>query len=221
MAPFIDRLFRHNLGLKLLSLGLAVVLWLTVARDPVTVVAVDVPVEFSNMPQNLEIGSENIPRIQIRLRGPQHDIRRLQPADVYAQVEVDGQRPGDRNFDITSRQIHQPSGLEVVQVVPSQLRVSFDTRVTRQVEVQPRVVGSFAQGYRIGSIEAIPSMVTISGPSKHIEAVNSATTDPIDVSGVLEHITALRHAYVSDPLIQVTDPEPVKVTVYIEKDPVQ
>ncbi len=221
MAASIRNRLTHNLGLKLLSLGFAVVLWLAVARDPQAVVAVEVPLEFDNIPQNLEISTENIPRIQIRLRGPEHTIRRLQPADVFAGIELDGQKPGDHGFDITSQQIHHPSGLEVVQVVPSQIHVSFDTRMTKQVEVHPRVIGTFMQGYRISRVVTDPLNVSISGPRKHVEAVDSAITDPVDVSGVMDHITVERHAYVSDPLVQVTDPESEQVTVYVEKAPVE
>ena len=216
-GPIRRRLFQ-NIGLKLLSLGLAVALWLAVARDPVAVVAVEVPIEFNNIPQNLEISSENIPRIQIRLRGPEHSVRHIQPSDVYAEVELDGQKPGDHTFDITSRQVHQPSGLEVVQVVPSQLRVSFDTRMTRQVEVHPRVIGNFVPGYHIARIASNPATVSIIGPTKHVQVTDSAITDPIDVTGVMDHLTVPRHPYVSDPLIQVSDPEPVQVTIYVQKD---
>jgi YbbR domain-containing protein len=219
MADSIRARLLHNFGLKLLSLIFAVALWLAVARDPTAVVAVEVPIEFNNVPPNLEISSESIPRVQIRLRGAEHSIRRLQPSDVYAGLELDGQKTGDHTFDITSRQIHQPLGLEVVQVVPSQIRVSFDARTIRQVAVQPRVIGTFVQGYRIGRIVASPPTVTISGPMKHVEAVDSAITDPIDVSGAMEHITVARHAYVSDPLVQVTNPGPVQVTVYLEQAP--
>jgi YbbR domain-containing protein len=219
MADSIRSRLLNNFGLKILSLGFAVVLWLAVARDPQAVVAVEVPIEFNNIPQNLEISSENIPRIQIRLRGPEHTIRRLQPSDVYAGLELNGQKAGDHTFDITSRQIHQPLGLEVIQVVPSQIRMSFDTSMTRQVEVRPRITGTFMQGYRIGRVTTKPLAVTISGPSKHVEAIESAITDPLDVTGVMDRITATRHAYVSDPLVQVIDTDPVQVTVYVEKNP--
>jgi YbbR domain-containing protein len=219
MAESIRARLFHNFGLKLLSLALAVGLWLAVARDPSAVVALDVPVEFDNIPENLQISSESIPRVEIRLRGPEHTIRRLQPSDVYATLEVEKQKAGDHIFDITSAQIHQPSGLEVIQVVPSQIRVSFDTRWSRNVEVRPRVIGNFVDGYRIGRIVTNPPTVTISGPMKHVQATDSAITDPIDVSGVMDRITARRHAYVPDPLVQVTDIDPVQVTVYVEKAP--
>ena len=149
MKDFFHRHVLHNFGLKLLSLALAVGLWLAVARDPVAEVAVDVPIEFHNIPENLEISSENIPRAQIRVRGPQRVVRRLQTSDVSADIELSAIKPGERTFDLTTDQIHHPGELEVVQIIPSQFHLAFDARLTRQVPVRPRVVGNFAPGYAI------------------------------------------------------------------------
>jgi YbbR domain-containing protein len=217
MLDFLHRHVLHNLGLKLISLALAVGLWLAVARDPVAEVAVDVPVEFHNIPPNLEISSENIPRAQIRLRGPERVVHRLQASDVYAEIELSGVKPGERTFDLTAQQIHQPSELEVVQVVPNQFHLNFDARLIRQVPVQPRIVGTFVSGYSIERVVVDPPTITISGPKKHVEAVDAAITDPVDVSGDINRATFTRHAYVSDALIQVASPDPVRVTVIMQK----
>ena len=220
MKDFLHRHVLHNLGLKLISLGLATGLWLAVARDPVAEVAVDVPIEFHNIPQNLEMSSENIPKAQIRLRGPERMVHRLQPADVYAEIELSGLNPGERTFDLTAQQIHKPTELDVVQVVPSQFHLTFDTRLTRQVPVRPRVVGSFAPGYAIEQIQVDPATILISGPKKRTEDVDSAITDPIDVSGAMSPVTVRRYAYVSDPLIQVATSDPVRITVIMQKAPI-
>ena len=106
-----------------------------------------------------------------------------------------------------------------MQVVPNQFHLTFDTRLTRQVPVRPRVFGTFAAGYQIGRIEADPATITISGPRKRVEAVEAAITDPVDASGTMDRATFVRHAYVSDPLVQVMNPNPVRVTVIMEKAP--
>jgi YbbR domain-containing protein len=219
MQDFFRRYVFHNLGLKLISLGLAVGVWLAVARDPVAEVAVDVAIEFHNLPQNMEISSENIPRAQIRLRGPERIVHRLNASDVYAEIDLVNLRPGEHTFDLTAQQIHEPAELEVVQVVPSQFHVAFDTRLTRQVPIRPRVVGTFAPGYEIERVEVDPSTITVSGPSHRVEAVDSAITDPIDVSGNMDQVTVRRHAYVSDPIIQVVNSDPVRVTIVMQKVP--
>jgi len=85
--------------------------------------------------------------------------------------------------------------------------------------VTPRVVGNFAPGYGIERVVVEPATITISGPKKHVEAVEAAITDPVDVSGAIDRATFARHAYVSDPLIQVASPDPVRVTVIMQKVP--
>jgi YbbR domain-containing protein len=219
MSDFLRRYVLHDFGLKLVSLALAVGLWLAIARDPVAEVAVDVPIEFRNIAENMEISSEVVPQAQIRLRGPEYMVRQLKASDVRAEIDLAGLRPGERTFDLTSQQVHRPRELEVVQVIPNEFHLSFDTRATRQVEIHPRVVGSFASGYRIAQIVVEPSSITISGPRKRVEAVEAAITDPIDVSGTMDRISAVRHAYVSDPMIQVNTPDPARITVIMEKTP--
>src|SRR6202165_94531 len=94
MKDFFRRHVLHNFGIKLLSLALAVGLWLAVTRDPVAEVAVEVPIEFRNIPENLEINTESVPRAEIRVRGPQRIVRRLQPAGIYAELELSGRKRG-------------------------------------------------------------------------------------------------------------------------------
>ena len=207
----------HNLTLKLTSIVLAVGLWLAVASSPPSEVALNVPIIFRNMPADLEISSENIPSVQIRVRGPESVVRRLQSSDVSAEIDLTGVKPGELTVDLT-HQIHVPDKLEVSQVVPSEARLSFDIRSIRTVPVEPRVTGNFVQGYKIGGITSNPATVEITGPKGVVDSITVATTDPVDVGGVVDRISASRHAYVSDPLIQVTSPRSVLVTVTMEKE---
>jgi YbbR domain-containing protein len=219
MGDFWRKHVVHNFWLKVMSVVLAVGLWYAVVRDRIAEVAVDVPIEFHNIPENLEISSESVPRAQIRVRGSERVIHRLEPADIYAAIDLAGLRPGERTYDLTSREVHKPAELEVVQVLPSQFHIAFDFRESRQVPIQPRVVGTFAQGYQIARIVVDPALLGIVGPKKRVDAVDTAITDPIDVSGAMNQLSFVRHAYVSDSLIQVATPDPVRITVIMEKIP--
>ncbi len=213
---FLHRLFFHNIVLKLVSLALAVGLWLAVAHDPMAEVEMNVPIEFQNLPDNLEIDSASFTDAQIRIRGPERLIHRLQPADVVAEINLATVKPGERTFDLTSREVHAPQELEVVQIIPGQFHLSFDERVTRRVEVRPRVIGSFADGLRVAQVVVDPSTVTVSGPRRRVEALEAAITDPVDASGVMTRAQFVTHAYVTDPLIQVAHPTMIRVMVIME-----
>jgi YbbR domain-containing protein len=213
---FFQRTFVHNIGLKVVSLLLAIGLWLVVARDPIAEVEMNVPIEFHNLPDNLEIDSASFTEAQIRLRGPERVIHHLQLADVRAEIDLTSVRPGERTFDLTGWQVHVPQDLEVVQIIPGQFHLSFDNRETRVVEVRPRVTGNFASGMRMARVIADPSSITITGPRRRVDAVEAATTDPVDVSGAMTRASFVTQAYVPDPLIQVVHPTPIRVTVIME-----
>jgi YbbR domain-containing protein len=214
---FFRKYVLHNFGLKLISLLAAVLLWVAVVREPVAEVVIAVPIEFRNAPENLEISSEEVPQAQVRVRGPVGGVRQLTPAEVHAVVDLRSSQPGEHTFDLSPSRIAVPRDVQVVQVIPSQFRISLDRRATKQVQVRPRVTGTFASGYRIAGVTADPSMVTISGPSRHVKDVDAAITDPIDATGVVGNATFTANPYVTDPLVRVINTSTIRVTVTTEK----
>jgi YbbR domain-containing protein len=217
MAGLFQRMFVQNFGLKLVSLLLAIGLWFVVAHDPIAEVEMRVPIEFQSLPESLEVDSATFTQAQVRVRGPERMIHRLDASDVRAEINLANVSPGERTFDLTPRQVHVPPDLEVVQVIPTQFQLSFDTRTTRTVEVRARVTGNFASGMRVAQVIAEPSRIMITGPRRRVEAVESATTDPVDVSGTMTQAWRLTQASVPDPLIQIVHPTPIRVTVIMER----
>ena len=167
-------------------------------------VAVRAPIVFQHVPQQLEISSESIPEAQIRVRGPERIIRQLKINEVQAEIDLAGV-PCRRSAPSISlpQQVRHPREVSVMQVVPSQLHLAFDTRMNREVEIHPRVTGNFAEGEQIVKVDADPPRITITGPRHHVEKIDAATTDPIDATGTLGSAVFTTNVYVSDPLVQV------------------
>jgi YbbR domain-containing protein len=219
LRGWVRRVFLHNLPLKIMSLILATGLWYAVSREPVSEVEVSVPVEFQNVPENLEIGSEHIPRAEIRLRGPARIVRELKASDVRAEIDLAGSQPGERTFDLSGRHIRTLPELSVVQIVPSQLHLDLDLRETRELEIRARVMGSFAQGLQVARATTEPAHILVTGPKRHVDTLEEALTDPVDASGTMHRGIFMTHVYLSDPLVQVVNPSPVQVTVIMERAP--
>lgn len=218
MIGFLRRYVFHNFSLKLMSLMMATALWLIISRDEQPAeVAVHAPIVFQHVPADLEISSESIPEALIRVRGPERVIRQLRVNEVQAEIDLSGSKPQERTFDLTAQQVQHPRDIAVVQVVPSQVHLSFDTRLTRDVPVNPRVTGNFANGEQIVKVEADPARITITGPRHHVESINTATTDPIDASGTRGSAVFTTNVYVSDPLVQVQRTTSIRVTVIVQK----
>jgi YbbR domain-containing protein len=203
--------------LKLASLIIAILMWYGVARDPVSEVSLRVPVEFSRPPKDLDYSSDVAPQAQIRLRGPARVLRELAQESVHAVIDLQGAAPGEHTYDLTTDQIQVPHDIEVMQVTPTRLRMVFDTRATRQVGVKPRVVGTLPPGYRIESVTADPAMLTITGPARHVNAVDSAVTDTVDATGVAGQASFETMAYLPDPLVHLSGSGPIRVIVKTQK----
>jgi len=214
---FIRRYVLHNIGLKLISLLAATLLWMAIAREPMEEVTLSVPIEFQNAPTNLEISAEVLPQVQVRVSGPSTRTHALRPAEVHAVIDLVGAKPGERTYDLSASRVRVPREMQVVQVIPSQFRISFDNRATRRVPVKPRVVGSSAPGFTLQEVLPDPDSVTIVGPEKHVAEVESVITDPVDASGVIGKATFTTHVYISDPLVRLASPSTVHVTVATER----
>ncbi len=161
---------------------------------------------------------EGSTQVRVRVLGPERTVRSLSSADVQAIVDLSGVRAGEHTFDLTAKQVHLPDGVQVVQIEPSQVRISFDRSATRTVEVRPRVIGlNWVTGYRISDVSADPGTINIIGPQHRVNGAGDAITDPVDATGVVGSATFTTHAYVTDPLVRVQKPEPIHVTVTTSK----
>jgi YbbR domain-containing protein len=219
MITFLQRYVFHNFGLKVLSLLLSTGLWFMISRDEQPVeVAVRAPIIFKNSPPHLVISSESVPETQIRVRGPERTIRQLTANEVQAEIDLSGTKPPERTFDLTPQQVRHPRDVEIRQIVPGQLHLSFDTRMTREIEIRPNVLpGNLPQGEQVVKVQADPPRTTITGPRRHVERIETATTDPIDPTGSEGVAVFDTSVYVSDPLVQVEQPTSVRVTVIVQK----
>jgi hypothetical protein len=90
--------FRH-LGLKVMALALATLLWLSVAGEHIVERSLRVPLEFRNIPAQLEIVGDPPATVDVRLRGSSSILGRIQPGDVVAVLDLStarANRSGDR-----------------------------------------------------------------------------------------------------------------------------
>lgn len=217
MGNFIRKYILKNLPFKLVSLAIAILLWWAVGRDQPIEIPMTVPLEFQNAPANLEINSNYPFEARVTLRGPERLMQELHPSEVHAVLDLQGAGPGESTFDLTRGEIHVPRDVKVVQVVPSQFHISFDRSVTRTVPVQPRVIGTLLSGYGITEVTADPPTITIVGPERRVDSIQSAMTDPVDATGVVGKAAFATHVYVADPLVRVHTPGTIRVNVTTAK----
>lgn len=208
----------HNLSLKVGSIAIAVLLWSAISNEPPVEVAFQSPLEFRNMPQALELSTEAPSVVQVRVRGPASTVRQLTAQDLAVSVNLgDFDNPGERSYPLTAAAVKTPFGVKVVQIVPAQVRVRFEGRMQRDLPITPRIVGRFAPGYQLANFQVMPPSIRVVGPESHVAVLESATTDPVDVTGVIAKAQFWTNAFIPDPLVRIRDSQAVMVTIQMER----
>jgi YbbR domain-containing protein len=206
--------FRH-IGLKIMSIALAALLWLVVAGEQVVERALRIPLEFTNMPALLEPVGEPPNVVDVRLRGSSGRLSRIAAGEVVAVVDLQGARPGQRLFHVSASDVRAPFGVEVVQVAPSSLYMTFEPSATKGVPIVPEVEGDPAEGFEIVTRSAEPAIVDVIGPQSAVAAVMAAITEPVSVAGASATIVKTVSVGVADPSVRLKSIDLVRVTVTI------
>ncbi len=206
--------FRH-LGLKVLAIMLASVLWFTVAGEHVVERSLHAPLAVRNLPPNLEIVGELPESVDIRVRGSAAQLSRIDTGDVVAMLDLTTARTGPRLFHLRSDEVRVPYGIDVAQVMPPTISLSLEKSVRRTVPIVPATDGDAAAGFVVGRISAEPSTVQIVGPESHVRNVASATTEPVDIDGKRERVRDVVTVGVSDSSVRLVE-QPQSATVVIE-----
>jgi YbbR domain-containing protein len=212
--------FRH-IGLKLLSLAIAVLLWMVIAGEETVERGLRVPLELQQFPPGLELLGDVPTTVDVRVRGASGTLSRVSPGDIVAVLDLRGAHTGERLFQLTPEQVRAPFGVEVVQVTPPTVVVAFEQTASRNVPIRPAVEGKPAAGYMVGKTTADPITVEIVGPESAVHRATVALTEPVSVAGADRPVQETVTVGTLDPAVRVKTQRTVKVTVQVMPAPLE
>ena len=171
-----------NLGLKFLSMVLAVTVFLLVNTDRDREITKRVAVSYT-LPDDKVLTSERLNDIQVTIRGPSRRINRLDDMDP---INIDLRHAASGDVPITPDMFHLPSGLAITSITPHAVPVVFDRRVEKVVEVAPQVAGHPQHGFVVSELQATPATVKVRGAEGTLRALSSVRTGEVPVEGRAE-----------------------------------
>jgi YbbR domain-containing protein len=211
------RFLLDHLPLKLISLGLAVLLWYVIAGEKTSEMGLSVPVELQNFPQDLELTGEPVNAVEVRLRASPGIIQRLGPGDISARIDVKGASEGERIVHLTGDSIRVPFGVRVVKISPAIITLNFERTQHKSVPIRPRLLGRPAAGHEVAEVTASPAEVQVIGPKSRVNDVESAYTEPISVDGARTDVTERVAIGIEDPLLRIQGTPRVEVTARVRE----
>lgn len=213
--------FRHHLGLKFVSMALAALLWVAVSGEQTVERALRIPLEFTNLPAQLEIVGDAPTLVDVRVRGSSGALHRIAVGELVAVLDLRSARAGRRLFHLSGPDVRTPFGVDVVQVNPSTVSMAFEPSGSKVVPIVPTVEGDPADGFVVGTVTAEPSTVEVLGPVSVLARLTQAITEPVTVTGVSAPMTETVNIGVPDSAARLRTPQTARVAVVIAPAPVE
>ena len=212
--------FTENLGIKLLSLLCALVLYafLHGAENAQRTFSVSVvtliPPESANRTLVTQLPTE----VGITLRGSRAQLDELH-ADDIGNLRLDLRSGRQTTIDLDPSMFHVPTGLIVEQIIPSSIKVRWDDVISRSIQVQVARTGETLPGYGIkGGITVEPPNVQARGPRSIVEVMQFARAAPFDVTGLTEGVHRRQLLLDKPPGLVTYDAESVFASVEITRE---
>ncbi|MFN7685544.1 MAG: YbbR-like domain-containing protein [Oligoflexia bacterium] len=174
----------RNLPIKLISILIAVVLWVVVLGSGTAEESKEISLELVTSPDLIVVN--DIPeRVVFRLSGPKAALRtavkrRYDPI----RINLVGSKPGIVTHRFFSDQIRLPIGVRVTSVTPNSLMIKTEAVATKQVPIKVLTRGQLPDGMTVASLQALPDTVKITGAESRVATVTEVSTVPIDLSVV-------------------------------------
>jgi YbbR domain-containing protein len=207
-AKLARKIFVEDWGVKLLSLAIALVLWLVVTgqNEPVTA-HVNVQLNFIR-PQMLEISNDPPRTVDVMLTGSRSKLDDLTALDLVATVDITDQEPGERVLRLADKAvISLPQGVKVDGFQPSAIPIRLEQIIERQIAVEPKFEGKPAEGYQVYGVRPSKSAVMVRGPESRVNALQKLETESIWLSGHKQTFTAEKLGIdVPDAKVDLVDP---------------
>lgn len=208
----------RHVGLKLLSVAVASLLWLVVAGDPDVERTLRVGLELQRMPANLELVGTVPESVAVRVRGPAGQLSGLGASDLAVVLDLDAVREGRRTFVLTAGQVTAPTGIAVVTVTPATLPLTFEPTASKMVPVRAEIEGTPVPGHSVANVSVTPSQVRVEGPASAVARLTEVVTSPVSVEQSTSLVREAAALDLVDAGIRVAGATTAVVTVTIAAD---
>ncbi len=212
------RVITHNFGLKLFSVAAAFALWLAYSGARELTMSISVPVQYRNIPKDIEISSGIVEQVHLILRGPAPQLSRLTAAHIPVVLDLAGLRSsGQTTFTLDRRNVSLPAGIVLERANPGQIQVRSEMRITRQLPVVVRF-SDLPAGMHVASCQILPPALTLAGPRSRVNALERVETDPVDLSSLQPGAEIRTTAVSGDPQVYFTTAPSITLRITLEHD---
>lgn len=207
-----------NIGVKLLALLVAVVIWFNAIGQQEDERLFVVPLQFASLADTLTV-TGRVPReVQIAVTGTRRDLLLIEFKKISVSLNMNRSEPGRFTQRFSVSDVVLPPGVEprkVRIVSPLLVDVTLEGLVTRRARVAVSLAGTLPGGQLLSSVpEAAPAWVMVTGPKSVVERMDKVFTKPIDLARVKDSVERDVDLDLDD-MVVTSEPRKVRVGLFV------
>ena len=207
-----------NTTIKVISLVLAIILWVFVKSKSGGEVGLVVPLEFYRVPPNLIVTNVTDEAINVRIGGSVIQLQRLSTREIRARIDLSRARPGTNTFDILPDNFNISKALDITQISPSSVKVDLDHVIEKTLHLKPVVQGKPADGYRVSKITVDPPYINLQGARGQLTGIKEVATEAVDISDLTESVEVEVPLRIADLRLKKAVKRTATVTIVVEEE---
>ncbi|MGX9367317.1 CdaR family protein [Desulfoplanes sp. PS50] len=180
--------FKEHWQYRLLSLFLAFFCWYLVSGSEKVDTWIEIPLEFSDLPDDYVIRSGMRNRIQVRVRGASGIIRGLDSQHLAYKAKLSSLRLGTNTILLNQKNIPLNTSLEVIEISPPRLELNVDKIVSKTLPVKVVWHGEVPNDLVLKETWARPETITLTGASAVLSEMEEVPTKEVELPGEVPRI---------------------------------
>ncbi|MBM74764.1 MAG: hypothetical protein CMK59_05140 [Proteobacteria bacterium] len=196
----IKSLLTERLGTKVLSLLIGLSAWTWIQTETQSETSIKVSIEYISSDQ---LSLAEIPRQSISavIRGAQGKLRNVQDTELYTKIDLNDFNQGRHTHEFNFTEIKGlAEGLELLRLSPTSVEIELDQEITKELPLEPNLVGVTREGWTLLSKSISPSSITLSGPQKLLSNIDSIKTEPISIENIQNKVSLQTKAFLPELL---------------------
>lgn len=166
---------------KMLSLLLALTIWMYVNNKKIGEIEFKIPIRIKNFSNEYIVTEQQIQYVGVVIKGNKEEIKTINHSSVRAYI--------DMTDPILNQPFKYPVKLarnEIPEHIDVQLKVSsvfirVEKKVEKKIRIVPNFGGSVKNGFFIGNITIVPNEIIAKGPLSIISKIENINTEVISI----------------------------------------
>ena len=201
----------HDYKLKILSLGIAVMIWFGVSHMGESRLSVSVRPVTTGLAREYVVARIEPEDVLVTVSGPVSTLRNVRARDINVSLDLSALKKGSYIVSINRGSVTVAKGVRLDEINPETVAIELDRIVEKRLKVVVKLDPRWSDEYRVDSWS--PQIVTVTGGEDLLRKIDVIETYPVDGLFKKDQESAEVALNTKDMLVRKLRPETIRVVL--------